>query len=427
MAKLFDDGFIVGAPYTVDTLDRLVTDNDLSAALLIPRGMYEIKPLLPEPPGILGDILDLVGSLDEDKKYISPYDVFNVTLTAVPTFFSEKILNMTVKGPFACFLEDPLPEITNIADTTRSFGEALRIGVSPWWAPNPNLSNLGPGPFFEPYISSQIFSPNKPPIPAPSVSWDPSGSGGVGYRFYDVNLTGYFTERNWTDREWILKHRDVYARYNINGRFTMPGNKVKMPLYRENIKDFRPSGITPFTFFSQNMITGGCIEEIMLPYLRCAEQVIQWKPSEIKKMRFYFLVEIDSVIYLPYFAPFQPNPPPILLKTPIICHMTVDSNNDLLGVLKLLCANELVGHGNCPEPEVYDDLNEVPDRSQGGDDLESECFRIDDDFDAGVAALNSSFSSAIGDALGDENYQYDPDGTPFVSDDPSYEPEPLEE
>jgi len=87
-------------------------------------------------------------------------------------------------------------------------------------------------------------------------------------------------------------------------------------------------------------------------------------------MRFYYYCEIDSVIYLPYLAPFQPNPPPILLKTPIICHMTVDSQMDLLGTLKLLCANELVGHGNNCQGQVYDDLNNVPDRSEGGDDLE---------------------------------------------------------
>lgn len=426
MAQLLAGGVIVGAPYTVETLKRLAEESELSAALLIPRGMYEIKPILSFVPQLIADVQNLVGSLEVDAvNYISPYDVFNVTLTAVPSFQFERILNMTVKGPFACFLEDPLPEITDVVDTTRSFEEALRIGVSPWWAPNSNLSNTGPGPFFEPYISNTLFSPAKPPIPLPSVTWDPSGGSGVGYFDFSVDLSGYYTERNWTDREWILKHRDVYARYNINGRFTMPGNKVKMPLYRENIKDFRGSAITPYTFFPQNMLTAGCIEEVMIPYLRCAEQIIQWKPSEIKKMRFYYYCEIDSVIYLPYLAPFQPNPPPILLKTPIICHMTVDSQMDLLGTLKLLCANELVGHGNNCQGQVYDDLNNVPDRSEGGDDLESECFRINDDFNAGIAELNSTFGSIIGDALGDPNYVYDPDDTPFVSDDSSYEPEPL--
>ena len=142
MAQLLAGGVIVGAPYTVETLKRLAEESELSAALLIPRGMYEIKPILSFVPQLIADVQNLVGSLEVDAvNYISPYDVFNVTLTAVPSFQFERILNMTVKGPFACFLEDPLPEITDVVDTTRSFEEALRIGVSPWWAPNSNLSN----------------------------------------------------------------------------------------------------------------------------------------------------------------------------------------------------------------------------------------------------------------------------------------------
>lgn len=426
MATLINSGFSVGSPYTVETLDRLAKENELSAALLIPRGQFELKPFLSvEVPQIIKDIRDLVGSLEEDNpEYISPYDLFTIDVTAIPSFLYEKILDMNITGPFACFLEDPLPEITDIGSTTRSFETALRIGVSPWWAPNPSLSNLGPGPFFEPYITCEELNDANPPILIPDVSWSPEGGTGRGYTTFTKSISGYYTERNWTDREWVLKHRDVYARYNINGRFTMPGNKVKMPLYRENIKDFGVSGITPFTFFSQNMLTAGCIEEIMLPYLRCAEQIVQWKASEIKKMRFYYLCVIDSVLYLPYFPPFTSNPPPILLKTPIICHMTVDSQNDILAVLKLLCANELIGHGNC-DPEVYEDLNQVPDRSQGGDDLESECFRINEDFNAGISTLTSTFGNVIGDVIGDSSYEYDPDSTPFISDDSSYEPEPL--
>lgn len=417
MAQLLVDGVTVGLPYTTDTAIRIAEAGDLSAALLIPRGVYELKPPIPPLNSLIQQVRDLTGILPEKPPvYISPYDSFTQYITVVPSVPNEKISNVSILGPFACFLEDPLPEITNPLKTLRSFETALRIGVSPWWAP---------GLFFEPYVSAfdssslidagtglPIVSPEglSYPIPPSPVTVSPSGDG-PGWTFYNTKISGYYTERNWTDREWILKHRDVYARYNINGRFTMPGNKVKMPLYRENIKDLRASAITPYTFFSQSVFTAGCIEEVMLPYLRCAEQIIQWKPSEIKMMRFYFIIFVDSVIYLPYTPPFQSPPPSIIVKTPIVCHMTVDSQNDLLGILKLLCANALVGHGNC-DPQVYDDLNNVPDRSQGGDDLESECFRIDDDFDAGIENLNAKFSSEIGKFIGDDNYTYDPNTIP---------------
>lgn len=420
MAQLLVDNVTVGLPWTTDTFTRIANLSNLSLANVIPRGVYELKPPIPPLNSLLQKVRDLTGTLPEKPPvYISPYDAFTLPITVVPSIPFEKISNVSIVGPFACFLEDPLPAITNVVDTIRSLDQAIRIGVSPWWAP---------GLFFEPFVrgfnsASLLDAAGNPvantgglsyPIPPAPTSTSPSGDG-PGWPQFSTKISGYFTERNWTDREWILKHKDVIAKYNINGRFTMPAKKVKMPLYREQIKDFAPSAITPATFYPTNSLTAGCIEEVMLPYLRCAEHIIQWKPSEIKMMRFYFLINIDSVIYLPYkpFPPFfEPPPPSIIVRTPILCHMTVDSQNDLLAILKLLCANLLVGNGSCEGGEVYDDLNQTPDKSTAGGELESECFTTQKDLDTAIDNLNGTFSSFIGAEIGDDEYVYDPNEVP---------------
>ncbi len=380
MASLLFDSVTVGVFPLPDTALRFTDPKSLVNK--IPAGFYEFKPVVPPLPTSIRSLLDKVGVKPEKPPvYISPYDNFTLPVTATANIPNEFITNMTITGPIACFLEDPLPSL-KFPDTLRSLGQALRIGISPWWAP---------GLFLEPFVN--VTPVTAPVVPSP-VTVGPSGTG-PGYLNFTTNISGYYTERNWTDREWILKESDVIAKYNINGRFYKPWDPENQsyPIDTASINQFTASFITPATFYATNIITGGCIEEVMLPYIRCAEHVMSYKGSEIRSLRFYFLVTIDSVIYPPYTPPFQPPPPSIILKTPFIAHMSVDASHDWMTILKIFCANQLAC-GPCNKNRIYDDINDIP-PSEGTDELVGECFAIQRDTDEYIEELETLFSDFI--------------------------------
>lgn len=356
--------------------------NPKSLVNKIPAGQWELKPVIPPVPSLLTKIQSKLGILPEtEPKYISPYDNFLLPVTAIVPIPSihEFISGMTITGPIACMLEDPLP-VLSFPDALRSLGSIMRIGISPWWAP---------GLFLDPFVRVTYPMPYIPPSPT-SVS--PSGAG-PGYKTFTVNIGGYHTDRNWTDREWILKEKDVIAKYNINGRWIKPwkpGNE-SYPINPLQINKLVGSAITPFTFFSTNLLTSAVCEEVMLPYLKCAEHIMAYKPSEIRSMRFYYLIMIDSVFYPPYTPPAPP-PPSIPIKTPYIAHMTVDAQNDLMGMFKMIASQRLC-NGPCDNGQ-YEDMNKVPPK-EGTSQLETECYREELNFDEYTEELNSIFTEHL--------------------------------
>lgn len=384
MALLQTDATTVGLYPLPETAIRLGTSGTDSGAGLIPAGVYEFKPAIPPKPSFIQSLLNKIGQLPETPPvYISPYDDFLLPVTAVATFPEEYISGMTITGPIACMLEDPLPVLEGFEKTLRSLAATLRVGISPWWAP---------GLFFDPFV--RVVYP-QPPIPPAPVGNPTIPGTGPGYKTYTANIQGYYTDRNWTDRQWVLKEYDVVAKYNINGRFTKPAKNIKYPLDPRSIVNFQPSEITPYTFFSTNLFTGACAEEVMLRYIRCAEHIIQYKPTEIRSMRFYFLVVIDSVIYPGYLPPPLGSPvPSVILKTPFVAHMTVDANHDWLSIFKLLCSNKLVS-GPCRSNKVYEDLNDVPKVPPGDPDLSSECYTTNRDFSEYNQELTDLFDNFI--------------------------------
>lgn len=365
-----------------DTATRIGGLGATSLINSIPAGIYEFKPVPPLAPEFIRKLLGKMGSLPEKPPiYVSPYDNFLLPVTAIPIPVVPNcyISGMTITGPIACMLEDPLP-VLSFPKALRSLGATMRIGISPWWAP---------GLFFEPFVRVTYPQPYIPPAP---VSASPSGTG-PGYKSYTVNIQGYHTDRNWTDREWITKEKDVIAKYNINGRWIKPWKpgREQFPISALSIRKLVPSAITPYTFFSTNILTAAACEEVMIPYLRCAEHIMSYKPSEIKAMRFYYLVMIDSVIYPPYTPPAAP-PPSIIIKTPYIAHMTVDAQNDWMGAFKMIVAQRLC-NGPC-ERGQYDDMNKVPDK-EGTDELETMCFRDEADLEEYILELQNNFQEHL--------------------------------
>lgn len=244
MASVLEDNITVGRP------PLGMPGREFPA---IPSGVFEFKPEVtpttfdPEEFG-------------NGDNYISTYQPFALSVTPIPTLPDEVISSTTVTLRY-CILEEPLPG----ADTTRSLDAPLEIPVSPYWAP---------ALFFEPLVFS-----------SPGISQGPA------------NVYGYFTERNFYDREWVVEYKSHVARFTSNGLFYAPLSKfpVNLPFNIKNItlpliSSVNVNNFYPLTISAANQYDA----EILQPYLSRVKQVISYKPSEIKKLRFFFDIRITS-------------------------------------------------------------------------------------------------------------------------------------
>jgi len=166
MATLLVDGLTVGpAP-----LPGPPTANPA-----IPSATWEFRPVANKLPD---------GEGGPNANYISTYQPFTLAVSAIPTAPLEVITSLTITLK-SCVLEDPLPG----SETTRSLDAPLKIKVSPFWAP---------GLFLEPLV---VTTP---------------GAGGV------CTISGYFTERNWYDREIVVSYLNAVTRFTSDGFFYAP-------------------------------------------------------------------------------------------------------------------------------------------------------------------------------------------------------------
>ena len=424
MARIQQDLLTVQFPYTLPTLARIIQENDLSAAALVPFGI-EIKPLLPPISRLIQYIQGEVGSLfEEPPAYISPWDTFIKPIRVIPHFpLHEKVTGFQLIGPIGCIAEDPIPYL-NQENSRKSEGEVTRVGYWNYWAPGlfiePFVQNLY-APGYESLSPFSLLDPESllgPIAPAPTTApgFYRGGVGSVqpdGYPLMERNLFGYYTDRNFYDREYILKYRDELLKINMEGVFRKDWNpsfgRETYPVNPKSIKEPVESNVNPFTFYCANAYGGSKVEEVAREYFRCAEYILGYKASEIQRLRFYFIAVMDSCIYPPYF-PFTPVPASIPWRTAELMHMTVDVNNDLQGIGRYLDAQKLVD-GPCGRDPISGNET-TPDPS-----LSSECFRPTGEFTEGVESLNNYLQGVV-----DQYNQpqpelgFDPDADPSIYD-----------
>lgn len=242
MATLLVDGITVGpAP-----LPGPPTANPT-----LPPAAFEFRPQAGTLPS---------GEGGPNTNYISTYQPFTLTVSAIPTAPLEVITSVTILGPNRCILEDPLPG----SDTTKSLNKELKIPVSPFWAP---------GLFLEPLVVST------PGLPA--------------------TISGYFTERNWYDRVITVSYLNAIAKFSSNGLFYAPLENFpkNLPFDLNAIKIALPSTVNVNTFYPLTVAAAYKTEsEILEPYLSTIGQVISYKGTDIKKLRFYFDVTVTSTL-----------------------------------------------------------------------------------------------------------------------------------
>ena len=107
MATLLVDGLTVGpAP-----LPGPPTANPA-----LPGAAIELRPVANKLPD---------GEGGPNTNYISTYQPFTLTVSAIPTAPLEVITSVVILGPNRCILEDPLPG----SDTTKSLNKKLKIPV----------------------------------------------------------------------------------------------------------------------------------------------------------------------------------------------------------------------------------------------------------------------------------------------------------
>ena len=198
------------------------------------------------------------GQSGPNTNYISTYQPFSLSVSAVPTAPLEVITSVVILGPNRCIIEDPLPG----SDTTKSLNKKLEIPVSPFWAP---------GLFLEPLV---VCTPG----PAATIS-------------------GYFTERNWYDRVITVSYLNAIAKFTSSGLFYAPLENfpINLPFDLNAIKIALPSSVNINTFYPLTVGAAYTTEsELLEPYLGSIGQVISYKGTDIKKLRFYFDITVNS-------------------------------------------------------------------------------------------------------------------------------------
>lgn len=286
MATLLDDRLTVGLWPLPGTAKRA---NLLEGIVTPGVGGYELRPLAFE------NMAEAVanGDISSIDDYISPYQVFTLVVTAIPTFPDEVILSVSFDPippipaftPFKAIMEEPNP----LTLPSRTGAEkAQEIIPSPNW--DPPLVN-------EQYIQT---------------------IGGIN----TATIGGYYTEKAFYDREWILKFPDVIARISGEGvkylRYEdIPQNVPFDPILFDQAPN-APSGITPATWYSLTKADAEILDApSMEQYLKKTSGIVSYKASEIRKLRFFYIITITS--NLPGTS--------LPLTTTIPAFMTVQNNS----------------------------------------------------------------------------------------------------
>lgn len=233
--------------------------------LTVPGAPFELAPI-----PIFG-LSALAKDLSPGANYISTYQPFNLSFTAIPTIPLETVPIVTIIGPTRCLCEDPFEPI----DGQLSDGEIWEPPVSKYWT-IPSFVNQGGGSI-EPRISVSGFA-----------------GGGV--------ISGYFTERNYTDRALYVKYLDAVTKFSSDGFFYVPIQEFEIdfpffdPIKFDEVAVPLPSAVNVDTFFPQSPADANKFESpLLIPYLFGGfGNIIKYDATKFKKLRFFFTITLTS-------------------------------------------------------------------------------------------------------------------------------------
>jgi len=364
MAAIVPNNISVG-PYPLPDTLEYIAGRGLDA-IATPFGAVELRPSWKDvtlPERTLEAFVELLtnGTLSDRDDFIRTYEYFQLPITVIPTLSLEKLskvyarpLEASLSGfPSGCILEDPNAE----SDPFRTFSETAEDGteVEPEIELR-NSENWAIDKISCPHINFANALGLNPTEIATASSNNTLGSPGVGLSI-TADLSGYFTEKHFFDREWILRYENALVKFSSDGsKFIRTEDIPKGVAFDSDVIDKPlPTGITYDNFYPETKDDAEILEApLMDRYIRQATGIISRKGSEIRKLRFFFTIMVES-----YIAPVQYISPPYgtgtipfetfdrgiltaapfnlslsvlevlcpTIYTPILCHMTVNLDN----------------------------------------------------------------------------------------------------
>lgn len=288
---------------------------------------FQIRPnLIPEPgPAEFWEFTRLGKGKykDTQRPWINIYEFFTQSISFGPS----RIVDATIIGGLVyetirsinckmthCVLESPLPFYDANNETSwdpvrGAISSKPKIYAHPSWAPGlfnePMISTpyaLGI-PISNPFGVTRTILPPGPydaNILTPLVKEPETSRVASNFNFF-----GYFTERNFYDREWISRWGPFLIKANVDGVF------FKVPLLKEY--PWASSGWIPLnnevnieTFYQPNLVNAYFRDSFAVnKYMQGANAIHLAKPSRILSLRYYleFTVKTGGL----FIKSFDPN------------------------------------------------------------------------------------------------------------------------
>tara|TARA_B100002019_G_scaffold274196_1_gene270929 strand:- start:541 stop:1539 length:999 start_codon:yes stop_codon:yes gene_type:complete len=281
MAILENNGMTVGPWPLPATLKR----SDILGNLFIPGSLvppaYELRPI---PFDKMGEAL-ANGDIATLEDYVSPYATYTLTAKAIPSLPDEVILSCSFKPPAW-------------AEALGIFSDDIRPFKVIVEEPNPGAD------------ASRTASED-PVIIEPPLGglWDAPGSEETTIQTFDsgptATLVGYYTEKAFYDREWYLRFSNCIARFSYLGIQYIKTDDVPqgIPLdLQELFSDPKiaktlPSDITYNNWYPQTKADAQAFDSPhMSKYFGMCDGIVSYKATEIRKLRYYYIVFIESLI-----------------------------------------------------------------------------------------------------------------------------------
>lgn len=274
----------------------IVTPHQLRPNLLNPRKVIENRKYSDNPI----------------QPYVSTYDIFSIPIVievdpfeiAIAAAYNTTPTITSVTGRMTnCVFESPLPTDGDKQTTVDSKGKIVSKGLKL----NPAGTAIwAVGAMQEPYVigPSNIPQANRMDNPLGVTISAPGGWSGLngGYNFggfgEEVTYTfgGYFTERNFFDREWIVQWDKFFVKVDCFGCYILKPTVTKNPLAVTDPTDWiNIASWSPDEFYQKNIGLANKFDgPIVEPFIFGAKEIIKYKPSEIGSLRFYFVLTTQT-------------------------------------------------------------------------------------------------------------------------------------
>ena len=233
------------------------------------------------------------------QPYVSTYDIFSIPLIFETDQF-DLLAAQSAYGPsgvpliggvtcrlLSCEFESPLPTDGSLkVDFENGSPKLKALKLNPLGLPIWRLGALQ-----EPHVYGNTGI-------IPLTSLNPIGDifTGPPAPVFNYNIQGYFTERNFFDREWITQWGPFRIKLDAFGAyFQNPLTYAIPPLELTPLNWIPFNSWTPDLFYQPNIGLASKIDAPLIEsYIKGATSILKYKPSEIGSLRYYFYFRTET-------------------------------------------------------------------------------------------------------------------------------------